>query len=120
MEKRIKILLSLLFILAGQIAVAENNIHLVPNDPLPDPNEEGRSLAQEIRAVLDSQILSVTYSEFISSQITVSDSNNQTVFYQSYNASYSVQANLSSLPSGNYTLYVYAYGVWWHGAFAIE
>ena len=87
----------------------------------PDPFPEDRSATATVTASLECQVLTIQFSELTSSQVIITDGlTNSTVWSDSYNPSYSVQANLTSLPAGSYTLYIYAYGVWWHGAFAIE
>lgn len=102
-------------------AVANDDIPLrqggVPPEGEPtDP----RSITSEVLASIESQVVTVSFSELTTSQIVVSNSSNQTVYNQTYSASYSVQADLSSLAAGNYTLYIYALGGWWTGHFEIE
>ena len=115
-----KVLLLLSLLLTGQFALADNNIHLVPNDPPLDPEEEPRSIVSEVTASIDDQVVTVSFSELTASQIVVTDSSDLTVFNQTYSAAYSVQANLTALPSGSYTLHVYALDSWWYGIFIIE
>ena len=111
----------LLFIFLATIslsAVANDDIPLrqgtVPPEGEPtDP----RSITSEVTASIESQVITVLFSELTTSQIVVSDSSNQTVYNQTYSASYSVLADLTSLPTGNYTLHIYAYGEWWYGYF---
>ena len=87
----------------------------------PDPFPEDRSATATVTASLECQVLTIQFSELTSSQVIITDGlTNSTVWSDSYNPSYSVQANLASLPAGSYTLHIYAYGIWWHGTFAIE
>ena len=98
------------------------DIDLIKGDPNPDPiPPEDRSVTATVTASLESQVLTIQFGELTSSQVVITDGlTNSTVWSNSYNPSYSVQANLTSLAAGSYTLYLYAYGVWWHGTFAIE
>lgn len=107
----------LLALFACQFSFAENNIHLIKNEPVIDPGEDGRSIQTEVTASIDDQVVTVSFSELTASQIVVTDAANMTVFNQTYAPAYSVQANLSSLPSGSYTLHIYALGSWWYGVF---
>lgn len=118
MKKTIAFLTAFLFSLN---IFSDNPVIVIPGDDVPPPGENTnpRSL-NSVSATIDCNIITVYYDILTASQITVSDSSGQTVFYQSYNESYSVQANLTNLPAGSYTLYIYAYGIWWHGTFAIE
>ena len=44
---------------------------------------------------------------------------NSVIIDQTYPASSSVQVDLSTLPSGSYYLYIYAYDCWWLGEFEL-
>lgn len=112
-----KTILFLLTVLIGQFVVAENNIPLVGDYPGLDPEDEPRSSIVNVTASIESQVVTVSFNDLTTSQIVVTDSSNQTVYNQMYSASYSVQADLTSLPTGNYTLHIYAYGEWWYGYF---
>lgn len=116
MRKTIFMILAVLF---GQMVMADNNIHLVKDTPGLDPDDEPRSIT-EVTASIDEHVITVSFSELTESQIVVTDSANQTVFNQTYVPAYSVQANLSTLTAGIYTLYIYAMGDLWYGSFAIE
>lgn len=89
---------------------------------VPEPGEptEPRSIEIEVLASIDDQVVTVSYSELVASQIVVKDNVNQTVFDQTYALAYSVQANLMSLPVGNYTIFIYIMDDWWYGQFEIE
>lgn len=107
-----------LAVLIGQFVTAKDNIDLVMDSPGLDPEDDPRSVTQ-VMASIDGQVVTVSFSELTASQIMVTDSADQTVFYQTYVPAYSVQANLSILPSGSYTLYIYALGSWWYGQFVL-
>lgn len=102
------------FLLGSLVAFAGNNIPVTPEDPTPHGSDP-RSINCEVTASIDDQVVTVSFSELTASQIVVTDSANQAVFNQTYPASYSALADLSSLPAGNYTLHIYAYGYWWYG-----
>ena len=97
------------------------DVDLVKVDPSLDPlPPESRSEIATLTASIDAQVLTVLFSELTTSQIVVKDSANLTVFNQTYASAYSAQADLTSLASGYYTLYIYAMGDWWYGHFEIE
>lgn len=111
-----KTFLFLMFTLSCGILMAENNIHLIKNGPLIDPQDDPRS-ATEVTASIDDQVITVSFEEMTASQIVVTNSSDIQVFNQTYSPAFSVQANLSTLPSGSYTLHIYALGYWWYGYF---
>ena len=98
--------------------MADNNIDLVKDSPELDPEDGPRSVTQ-VTASIDSQVITVSFSELTASQIVVTDSANLTVFDQTYAPAYSAQAVLSTLPSGSYILHIYALGSWWYGYFVL-
>jgi len=114
-----KIIFFLFAVLIGQFVMADNNIDLVKDYPGLDPEDGPRSVAQ-VTASIDGQVITVSFSELTASQIVVTDAANMTVFNQAYASAYSAQADLTSLASGYYTLYIYAMGDWWYGYFEIE
>lgn len=75
-----------------------------------------------INASIDEGVLTVSFSNQISSRITVySSDDSETMLYSNYYTSAdSVQADLSSLSSGSYVVEIYAYGKWWTGTFEID
>lgn len=113
-----KTIILLFTVLIGQLVMAHNNIHLVRDSPGFDPEDDPRSIT-EVTASIDGQVVTVLFSELTASQIVVTNSTNQTVFDQTYMPAYSVQANLSNLSSGSYTLCIYVFGSWWYGNFVI-
>ena len=88
--------------------------------PVPGEPTEPRSIEFEVTASIYGQVVTVSYSELVASQIVVKSSANQIVFDQTYASAYSVQADLTSLPIGSYTIYVYVMDDWWYGDFVIE
>ena len=106
--------LSLIFITS--MMSANDDIPLWQDDG-PEPGEPTtpRSIENLVTASIDGQVVTVSFSELTASQIVVTDSANQAVYNQTYPAAYSALADLSSLPAGNYTLHIYAYGYWWYG-----
>lgn len=113
----------LLFFLATitLTAVANDDIPLSQGSVPPggEPTDP-RSITNVVTASIDGRVVTVSFNDLTTSQIIVTDSANQTVFNQTYSASYSVQADLLSIPLGNYTIYIYAYGYCWVGVFSIE
>ena len=103
------------------VSMYAQNIELKGGN-IPEPGEptEPRSIEIEVLASIDDQVVTVSYSELVASQIVVKDNVNQTVFDQTYALAYSVQANLMSLPVGNYTIFIYIMDDWWYGQFEIE
>ena len=91
-------------------------------EPVLEPGEptDPRSIECEVTASIDGQLITVSFSELTASQIVVRDSANLIVFNQTYSSAYSAQADLTSLVSGYYTLYIYAMGEWWYGVFELE
>ena len=120
MMKALKFFLVPLMLLPLSLS-AKDDIPL-GQDPVPPPGEptNPRSIEGEVTASIDDQVVTVSFCELTASQIVVTDSSDLTVFNQTYSAAYSVQANLTTLPSGSYTLHVYALGSWWYGIFIIE
>lgn len=88
--------------------------------PFPGGGNNPRSV-YEVSASVSNHIVTVSFESLIDSRVVVTESQTGiTLFDQSYDPAYSVLANLTSLPAGNYTLYIYAYGIWWYGTFEIE
>ena len=114
-----KTIIFLFAVLMEQFVMADNNIHLVRDSPGFDPEDDPRSIT-EVTASIDGQLITVSFSELTASQIVMRDSANLIVFNQTYSSAYSAQADLTSLVSGYYTLYIYAMGDWWYGVFELE
>lgn len=70
-------------------------------------------------AIIDTHELIVTFSNITTSSVIIYGiSDPDTIlFTQSYSPAYSVQADLTSLPAGNYVVDIYAFGCWWTGEF---
>ena len=115
-------LLLLLFGMYALFANAVSPVIVVRGNGTPSEGDQPdpRSIECEVTASIDSQVLTVLFSELTASQIVVKDSADLTVFNQTYASAYSAQANLTSLSSGIYTLFIYAMGYWWYGQFEIE
>lgn len=96
------------------------DVKLEKEGPGLDPFPEGRTAYTTVTASIDDNVVTVLFSELTTSQIVVKDSANLTVFNQTYAPAYSAQADLTSLVSGYYTLYIYEMGDWWYGHFEIE
>lgn len=97
---------------------ANDDIRLRPGlEPPSGEPTDPRSIECEVTASIDGQVITVSFSELTASQIVVRDSANLTVFDQTYTSAYSAQADISTLPSGSYTLHIYALGYWWYGHF---
>jgi hypothetical protein len=117
-----KHLLSLLFLaLLSTLSYANDDIPLRQGN-LPNPGDptNPRSIEIPVTASIDGQVVTVSFSELTESQIVVTDSAELTVYNHIYAPACSVQANLNSLPSGSYTLHIYAFGVWWYGDFVLQ
>lgn len=115
-----KLFSTLTLMLCMSLCASAIDVDLEKGEPGLNPFPGGRSETENVTASIDANVLTVLFSDLTSSQIIVTDSTNQTVFYQNYAQSYSAQANLSLLPDGNYTLHIYAFGWWWCGYFEIE
>lgn len=116
-----KIFSALTIMLCMSLSVGAIDVDLVKVDPSSDPlPPESRSEISTLTASIDEQVLTVLFSELTTSQIVVKDSANLTVFNQTYSPAYSAQADLTSLPAGEYVVEIYAFGEWWTGDFEIE
>ena len=118
--KRIPLLLMFLSIISLPIG-ATDDIDLDYNDPPTNKeNKNPRSIIIPVVSSLDSDKLVILFDESVSSRVMIEDTiQNSVIIDQTYPASSSVQVDLSSLPSGNYYLYIYAYDTWWTGEFEL-
>ena len=75
-----------------------------------------------VSASIEDQVLTVSFSDATASSIVVyEESDPDTVlFSQTYAPAYSVQANLTTLPTGDYVVEIYAFDEWWIGEFEME
>lgn len=75
-----------------------------------------------VSASIDEQVLTVSFTDVIASSIVVYDATDPdtVLFSQNYAPAYSAQADLTSLPAGEYVVEIYAFDEWWIGDFEIE
>lgn len=73
-----------------------------------------------VNASIEDQMLTVSFSDVTASSIVVYDATDTVVFSQNYTPAYSAQADLTSLPEGEYVVEIYAFDEWWTGDFEIE
>lgn len=87
----------------------------------PGPNTGSRS-ESAVTASIDEQVLTVSFTDVTASSIVVYDATDPdtVLFSQNYSPAYSAQADLTSLPSGEYVVEIYAFDEWWIGDFVIE
>lgn len=88
-------------------------------------NHEGgegpKSPIAQVSASLERDILTLFFTPSASCQVTITDSQTNTVVYSGVFGVDSTQTiPLTTLPAGNYELSVFAYGAWWEGEFEIE
>ena len=122
MKNRIKIrLLLMALVTLTPLHVFSENKPPIPIESDGDDknNKNQRTLEFPVSFCLENNFLNVEMYSPIISEILISNSENTVVFDQVYPASSSVQVDLSSLPSGNYYLYIYAYDTWWTGEFEL-
>lgn len=109
--------------------LATTSLMSFANDEIPlrqgsifEPGEptNPRSIECEVMASTDGQVVTASYSELVASQIVVKNTGNQIVFDQTYAPACSVEVNITSLPIGSYTIYIYVMDNWWYGQFEIE
>lgn len=119
MKKGLLLCILLFSVLFSNAAVP---VIVIKQGGIPSEGDEDnpRSIECEVTASIDGQVITVSFSELTASQIVVKDSASLTVFNQTYSTAYSAQADLTSIVSGHYTLYIYAMGDWWYGVFELE
>lgn len=83
-------------------------------------HQTGSRTEQVVSASIDEHVLTVSFTDVTASSIVVYDATDTVVFSQTYAPAYSVQANLTTLPAGDYVVEIYAFNVWWIGEFEIE
>lgn len=94
-------------------------------DPLPDHGGNGqgqpKSPTEQVLAMLEGNLLYLSFAPSSSSEVTITNSQTNSVVYSN---TFGVAAGqiipLSTLPSGEYELVIYAFGKWWRGEFVIE
>lgn len=120
MAKVVKLVLLMLVFVAPSNVYSENKPPIpIESDGDDKNNKNQRTLEFPVSFCLENNFLNVEMYSPIISEILISNSENTVVFDQAYPASSSVQVDLSSLPSGNYYLYIYAYDTWWTGEFEL-
>lgn len=75
-----------------------------------------------VSASIDEQVLTVSFTDVTASSIVVYDATDPdtVLFSQNYAPANSAQADLTSLPAGEYVVEIYAFDEWWIGDFEIE
>lgn len=75
-----------------------------------------------VTASIDEQVLTVSFADVTASSIVVYDATDPdtVLFSQIYAPAYSAQADLTSLPAGEYVVEIYAFDEWWIGEFEID
>lgn len=85
-------------------------------------HQTGSRTEQVVSASIDEQVLTVSFTDVTASSIVVYDATDPdtVLFSQNYAPAYSAQADLTSLPAGEYVVEIYAFDEWWIGDFEIE
>lgn len=85
-------------------------------------HETGSRTEEVVTASINQQVLTVSFTDVTASSVVVyEESDPDTVlFSQTYAPAYTVQANLTTLPTGEYVVEIYAFDEWWTGDFEIE
>jgi hypothetical protein len=90
------------------------------SEPIPGGDDgKSRSVVADIVVHVEADLLSVDIPIQTTSRIVIENAEECVVFDQTYPASSSVQVDLSTLPSGSYYLYIYAYDCWCVGEFEL-
>ena len=80
-----------------------------------------KSPTTQVLAALEENVLYLSFAPSSSSEVTITDSQTNTVVYSGAFGVASTQViSLSSFPAGEYELFIYAYGQWWEGEFELE
>lgn len=88
--------------------------------PIPEGNPKAPAL-YSITAWLENEVLSLFFAPSASCQVTITDSQTNTVVYSGVFSVDSTQTiPLATLPAGEYELSIYAFGTWWEGEFEKE
>ena len=117
---RIRLLLMALVTLTPLHVFSENKPPIpIESDGDDKNNKNQRSLDIPLSYNLVNDILQIQMCYPTNCSMIIVDSYGSVVFDQTYPASTSVQVDLSTLPSGSYYLYIYAYDCWWLGEFEL-
>ncbi len=80
-----------------------------------------KSPTTQILAVLEDNVLYLSFAPSSSSEVTITDSQTNTVVYSNtFGVATGQVIPLSTLPAGEYDLSIYAFGQWWEGVFELE
>lgn len=118
MYKRTFLSLLLTAVLSSPLYAAEHEISLrVKEGPYTGSRSESA-----VTATIEDQVLTALFADMTASSIVVyEETNPETIlFSQNYVSAYSAQADLTSLPSGDYVVEIFAFDEWWIGDFVIE
>lgn len=118
MNKKDFFILLIAALLPLSIFAAENEISL----RVKSGHETGSRSESAVSASINEQVLTVSFSDVTASSIVVYDATDPDtpLFTQNYSPAYSAQANLTTLPAGEYVVEIYAFDTWWIGEFEIE
>lgn len=85
-------------------------------------HETGSRSESAVSASINEHVLTVSFSDVTASSIVVYDATDPDtpLFTQNYSPAYSAQADLTTLPAGEYVVEIYAFDTWWIGEFEIE
>jgi hypothetical protein len=92
---------------------AENEIKLRKNG-----THTGSRTEVTVSATIDEQVFTVLFSDVPASCIAVYSVSTPNI--QNYAPAYSAQADLTSVPAGEYVVEIYAFDKWWTEYFEIE
>ena len=82
-------------------------------------NKNQRSLDIPLSFSLDNDMLLIQMCHSTPVEVIICNQIDSVIFDQTYPASTSVQVDLSTLLSGSYYLYIYAYDTWWVAEFEL-
>jgi|LSQX01.1.fsa_nt_gb hypothetical protein len=114
-----KCILSLLLaIVSVPLFAAENEIIL----RITTGHESGSRTSGSVYASIDEQVITVSFSDVVSSSIVVYDTteSENLLYSRTFEPDSRVQADLTTLDTGEYIIEIYAYGYWWIGYFEID
>ena len=78
----------------------------------------GKAPAAQVSAALEENVLFLSFSPSSSSEVTITDSQTNTVVYSNtFGVTTGQVIPLSALPAGEYELSIFAFGIWWEGEF---
>ena len=88
----------------------------------PGTSTGSRTIIGVVTATKCEQALTLSFSDLTESSVMVYEASDPdtVLFSQTYAPAYSVQANLTTLPAGDYVVEIYAFNEWWIGEFEME